>query len=134
MTTPTPTDGHLQAIAYLVEAITAGRWHRAGIMAALRDCTDQPLWLTAHAAIVAAHTRTDQTTPAVIAMVGPHWDDPTTKPDNGKPKPPKLAPFPPPAPTRPAPPEVVAAHRERIRQALADGHVPTTDERGPRDD
>lgn len=133
MTTPTPTDGHLQAIAYLVEAITAGRWHRAGVMAALRDCTG-PLWLIAHAAIVAAHSRTDQATPAVIAMVGPHWDDPTAKRDDGKPKAPGLRPFPPPERTQPADPAVVAAHRERIRQALADGHVPTTDERGPRDD
>lgn len=124
-----PPDQHLQAVAYLVEAITDGRWHRAGTMAALRDC-DGPLWLIAHAAIIAAHTRTDQTSPAVIAMVGAHWDDPTAKPatttDRSHDLPRWRDDL---AYAKKADPATVARYAEKVRQAARTAHTPTTDDR-----
>lgn len=64
-------DQQRRAIAYLVNQIRPG-WHTNGIMAALRN-TDAPLADTALAALWAAKTRTDQHTPAVIALEGDHW-------------------------------------------------------------
>lgn len=66
-----------QAIAYLVSAIRAEldapQWDRPGIEAILAKLDDRPLSAVAAAAILAAATRPDQNTPAVIAMSGPHW-------------------------------------------------------------
>ena len=63
-----------KAIAYLVHAIRPS-WDRCGIESLL-DRIDPAISLGAvtHAAIVAAATRLDQETPAVIAMAGRHWD------------------------------------------------------------
>lgn len=124
MTTAKPTESHLQAVAYIVEAITEGRWHRPGIMAALREC-EGPLWLIAHAAIVCAHSRTDQTTPAVIAMIGPHWDDPT-KPHTDKPGPPPLPRFRDDlAGVQAADPATIAALKARAVEAARTATIPT---------
>lgn len=68
-----PTSDQIRAVAYLTHAIRPD-WQRAGIEAVLHglgDTTD--LAAMTHAAIVAAKTRTDQTTPAVIGLIGPHW-------------------------------------------------------------
>ena len=76
----------LRAIAHLVNRIQP-RWHTPGILAALRDCPTDRLADTALAAITCARDRTDQTSPAVIALDGAHWrigarvsDDPDAKP------------------------------------------------------
>lgn len=60
-----------RAIAFLVAAVRPD-WATPGIMAALDQVRDKPLADVAVAAIRAAG-RTDQRTPAVIAMAGEHW-------------------------------------------------------------
>ena len=94
------TDAQLQAVAYLASEIRP-TWSRPGIMAALRDVRDRPLWLIARAAVTAAATRHDQHSPAVIAMPGPHWADPT-QPGAGHPTLPTFRPDPPKPPIDPA--------------------------------
>ena len=73
---PNPSNhhpGHVAALAYLVNAIRPG-WHRAGIEAVIRSINPSTEWAAiCHAAIVAAVTREDQATPAVIGMGGAHW-------------------------------------------------------------
>ena len=76
----------LRAIAHLVARIRP-EWHQPGVMAVLRDCPDDKLADTAIAALVCARDRTDQATPAVIALDGAHWrtgtragDEPEAKP------------------------------------------------------
>ena len=67
-----PTADQLAAVAYLVHAVNP-KWDRPGIESVLRRLPDVGLAQLAHAAISCAATRTDQVTPAVIAMSGPHW-------------------------------------------------------------
>jgi hypothetical protein len=62
---------HAAALAYLVHAIRPD-WDRPGIERVITRI-EADLAATAHAAIVAAVTRKDQKTPAVIAMAGSHW-------------------------------------------------------------
>ena len=76
----------LRAIAHLVARIRP-EWHQPGVMAVLRDCPDDKLADTAIAALTCARDRTDQATPAVIALDGAHWrtgtrvsDEPDAKP------------------------------------------------------
>lgn len=45
----------------------------ATILGTLHKLQERPLAVVAIAALMAAHTRPDQNTPAVIAMDGPHW-------------------------------------------------------------
>ena len=73
MTGQRTNDQH-KAIAYLVNAIRPS-WDRYGIESLLgRIDPAISLGAVAHAAIVAAATRPDQETPAIIAMTGRHWD------------------------------------------------------------
>lgn len=69
-------DQQHRAIAFLVEAIRSEgpgeQWSTPGILAALDKLRDRPLADVAVAAIRAT-ARTDQRTPAVIAMGGEHW-------------------------------------------------------------
>ena len=69
-------DQQHRAIAFLVEAIRSEgpgeQWSTPGILAALDKLRDRPLADVAVAAIRAT-ARTDQRTPAVIAMAGEHW-------------------------------------------------------------
>ena len=58
-------------LASLVHAIRTD-WDEAGIRATLAKLADRPLIDVTHAAINACR-RTDQTTPAIIAMDGKHW-------------------------------------------------------------
>lgn len=61
------------ALAFLVTAIRPD-WSKPGVVGVLNR-VDPAVDLAAlsHAAITAAATRRDQTTPAIIAMTGPHW-------------------------------------------------------------
>lgn len=70
-TPPIVTDQDRRAIAWLVARI-ATDWDAAGIHSALGKSTDQQLDRLAVAAIVAAVTRGDQRTPALIAKSGDH--------------------------------------------------------------
>ena len=78
----------LRAIAHLVARIRP-EWHQPGVMAALRDCPDGKLADTAVAALICARDRTDQATPAVIALDGAHW---RTTPGSAPPPPPDRGP------------------------------------------
>ena len=62
----------LRAIAFLASAIRPD-WRTTGIMAALRRRPDADIADLAIAAIWAAANRTEQHTPAVIALDGEHW-------------------------------------------------------------
>ena len=68
------SDQH-KAIAYLVNAINP-KWDRSGVESLLSRI-DPAISLAAvtHAAVVAAATRRDQKTPAVIGMTGQHWNE-----------------------------------------------------------
>ena len=70
----------LRAIAHLVARIRP-EWHQPGVMAVLRDCPDDKLADTAIAAIICARDRTDQRTPAVIALDGTHWAAASVQPE-----------------------------------------------------
>ena len=59
-------------IASLVHTIRPD-WDKPGIRAALHQVADRPLALATIAATIAATTRTDQRTPAIIALDGDHW-------------------------------------------------------------
>ena len=100
------------AVAYIVAAIRPD-WDRRGIEAQLARI-DPAVSLAAvtHAAVVAAATRPDQRTPAVIAMAGPHWagcldERPSTR----------LATWAPGQPSEPLPPAQVAHHAQLAREA-----------------
>lgn len=72
----TTTATERRAIAYLANAVRPD-WDQAGIESVLaRLPPETSLADMAVAAIVAAATRHDQQTPAVIAMSGPHWPNP----------------------------------------------------------
>lgn len=73
MTGPTivPTEWTAR-LASLVHTIRPD-WDEAGTTATLRKVCDRPLADVALAAIVCALTRTDQRSPAVIALDGKHW-------------------------------------------------------------
>lgn len=71
----------LRAIAYLVGCVRPD-WDTPGTMAALRRRQDAPVGDLAIAALYAAITRSDQRTPAVIALDGPHWRIQPVEPDH----------------------------------------------------
>lgn len=101
------------ALAYIVAAIRPD-WDRPGIQTQLARL-DPAVSLAAvtHAAIVAAATRPDQRTPAVIAMTGPHWAGCLDE------RPPiRLATWRAHDNQDPVAPEVIEAHRARLRGAL----------------
>jgi len=101
------------ALAFLVTAIRPD-WSKPGVVGVLNR-VDPAVDLAAlsHAAITAAATRRDQTTPAIIAMTGPHWGNCTgEKPAVGLP--PWRDPF---ADTTPADPETIRAIRARKESA-----------------
>lgn len=75
MTTPgpkiTPTDW-TPRLASLVHAIRHD-WDEVGVASVLRKVADRPLAEVALAAVACALERTDQHTPACIALDGHHW-------------------------------------------------------------
>ena len=73
MTGPDTTTTHwIKRLATLIHEIRPD-WAEPGIASALAKVADRPLADVAVAAIKAATTRTDQRTPAIIAMGGSHW-------------------------------------------------------------
>lgn len=69
---PRAVDGTwLPRLASLIAAVRPD-WNEPGIRSALLKVADRPL-IDVTAAAVAACRRVDQTTPAVIALDGPHW-------------------------------------------------------------
>ena len=62
----------VKQLAVLIHEIRP-EWAEPGIASALTKVADRPLADVAIAAIQAAATRTDQRTPAIIAMGGSHW-------------------------------------------------------------
>ena len=62
----------VKQLAVLIHEIRP-EWAEPGIASALTKVADRPLADVAIAAIQAATTRTDQRTPAIIAMGGSHW-------------------------------------------------------------
>ena len=73
MTGPDTTTTHwIKRLATLIHEIRPD-WAEPGIASALAKVADRPLAEVAVAAIKAATTRTDQHTPAIIAMGGSHW-------------------------------------------------------------
>ena len=73
--TPGPTTTPQEWSSRLASLIATIRtdWDEHGIAAVIRKISDRPLAEVAHAALTAAITRTDQRTPAVIALDGKHW-------------------------------------------------------------
>lgn len=61
-----------RAIAFLVSQIRPD-WNEPGVVSELRKCSERPLAQVAAAALHCAELRTDQRTPAVIALDGAHW-------------------------------------------------------------
>lgn len=61
-----------RALAFLVAEMRPG-WDQAGVLVTLHKCASAPLEQLAAAAIYCARFRTDQRTPAVIALDGDHW-------------------------------------------------------------
>lgn len=61
-----------RALAFLLHEIR-DEWDEHGILSALRKLSDKPLAEVSAAAIFCAHHRTDQRTPACIALSGEHW-------------------------------------------------------------
>lgn len=73
MTGPDTTTTHwIKRLATLIHEIRPD-WAEPGIASAIAKVADRPLAEVAVAAIKAATTRTDQRTPAIIAMGGSHW-------------------------------------------------------------
>ena len=73
MTGPDTTTTHwIKRLATLIHEIRPD-WAEPGIASAIAKVADRPLAEVAVAAIKAATTRTDQHTPAIISMGGPHW-------------------------------------------------------------
>ena len=73
MTGPNTVTTHwVKRLASLIHEIRP-EWAEPGIASALTKVADRPLADVAIAAIQAAATRTDQRTPAIIAMGGSHW-------------------------------------------------------------
>ena len=73
MTGPNTVTTHwVKRLASLIHEIRP-EWAEPGIASALTKVADRPLADVAIAAIQAATTRTDQRTPAIIAMGGSHW-------------------------------------------------------------
>ena len=61
-----------RALAAIVHEIR-DEWDEPGITAALRRCSDRPIAEVTAAALYCATKRTDQRSPACIAMSGEHW-------------------------------------------------------------
>ena len=105
------TAEHHAAVAYIVAAIRPD-WDRRCIEAQLaRLVPAVSLAAVTHAAVVAAATRPDQRTPAVIAMAGPHWAGLDERPST------RLATWEPVHPGEPLPPAQVAHHAQLAREA-----------------
>lgn len=62
-----------RALAHLANTINPN-WHTQGLTTTLGRLNNRPLPEVALATLIAATTRQDQTTPAVIMFEGPHWD------------------------------------------------------------
>ena len=71
VTAPIATEQDRRALAHLVGQLRPD-WDRAGIAAALAKHPDQSLDVLAVQALIAATTRTDQRTPAVLGLDGDH--------------------------------------------------------------
>ncbi len=125
---PTVPTGWVSRLATLVSTIRHD-WDEAGVRAALAKVVDRPLGVVSAAAINAALTRTDQRSPAIIAMSGTHWPADTqwrdvssnivTWCDHSKPGTSCAECYPPKPAGVAMPPEV----RERIRQDAAEGRA-----------
>ena len=102
----------LRAIAHLVNHVRPD-WHQQGIMAALRECPTGSIPDLTIAAMSAARDRTDQRTPAVIALDGPHWHARSAREDAVR------TPQPPPVTIRPRTNAERAAQQEINRKHLA---------------
>ena len=100
----------LDALSYIVHEIRTD-WDEAGVLAVLHRNPDADLADLAHAAIHAAATRRDQRSPAVIGLAGSHWSGAPS----GQPRTTRLAAFRPAEDTTPAPPNVIAACRAKLR-------------------
>ena len=102
----------LDALSYIIHEIRSD-WDRAGILAVLQRQPDRTdLADLAVAAITAAHTRRDQRSPTVISYVtGSHWQH---VPSGQRPAV-DLPAFRPPDDTTPAPPDVIATCRAKLR-------------------
>lgn len=102
----------LDALSYIVHEIRSD-WDRAGILAVLQRQPDRTdLADLAVAAITAAHTRRDQRSPTVISYAtGSHWQH---VPSGQRPAV-DLPTFRPSDDTTPAPPDVIAACRAKLR-------------------
>ena len=72
----------VKQLAVLIHEIRP-EWAEPGIASALTKVADRPLADVAIAAIQAATTRTDQRTPAIIAMGGSHWGTGSGNTGNG---------------------------------------------------
>jgi hypothetical protein len=59
-------------LALLVHEIR-DEWDERGVLSVLRKLSDQPMADVSAAAIFCAYHRTDQRTPACIALSGEHW-------------------------------------------------------------
>lgn len=111
-TDPPATEQDMRAIAHLVARITG--WDTAGIVAMLRRSPGRQVGELAVASLVAAVTRDDQTTPAVLAMPGDHQACAaralrTTAPT---PEPPRAKPL----------PRCIVCGQPRVRHTIADDH------------
>lgn len=127
------------ALAAVVHAIR-DEWDAHGVQVTLRRCADKPFAELAAAAIYAAVKRTEQRTPACIALDGEHWralermtttaattQTPTTQPPNRLACPIHDKPTPCPECPPPAAPEVARRHLADARAALrATRHQPYT--------
>ncbi len=71
MTRPDRTKAE-RALAFYIAQIRPD-WDEHGVLVILRKCASAPLAQLGVAAIHAAKFRTDQRTPAVIALDGEHW-------------------------------------------------------------
>lgn len=75
---PTTSSDWTRRLASLVATIRPD-WDEHGVASVLRKVCDRPLAQVARAAIVCAIERTDQRTPACIALDGHHWADSPAK-------------------------------------------------------
>jgi len=99
-----------RALAFLLHEIR-DEWDEHGVLSVLRKLSDKPLAEVSAASIHCAFHRTDQRTPACIALSGEHWQA-LNRMANQAPATPL-----PPYYEHPSPPEpIIAATPERIRE------------------